>query len=204
MPDYRLETSHFPRRVCGVDEAGRGPLAGPVVAASVLFLAPEAIPAGLNDSKKLTHTARTELAAALRSDPTICIGIGIASVEEIDEFNIWGATTIAMRRAAEKLSHTPDLALVDGKITPKNFPYPVQTVVGGDGISLSIAAASIIAKTTRDTMMAEYALTYPQYGFAKHAGYGTAAHMAALALHGPCPIHRRSFKPIQAFLTEAA
>jgi ribonuclease HII len=205
MPDFLIETSLLPRRVCGVDEAGRGPWAGPVVAASVIFRDAGVIPDGLNDSKKLTAKTREALAAQLWARPQdIFIGVGIATAEEIDVLNIWGATSLAMRRAAEALKEAPEIALIDGNLVPHNFPYPVKTIVGGDGISLSIAAASIIAKTTRDRMMAEYALKYPHYGFERHAGYGTAAHQQALAAHGPCPIHRRSYKPIRAYLHEAA
>lgn len=205
MPDFSIETSLLPRRVCGVDEAGRGPWAGPVVAASVMFLGASVIPNGLNDSKKLTAKARETLAAQLWARPhDIFIGVGIATAEEIDALNIWGATSLAMVRAAEALQETPQIALIDGNLVPHHFPYPVKTIVGGDGISLSIAAASIIAKTTRDKLMADYALEYPHYGFERHAGYGTAAHQQALAAHGPCPIHRRSYKPIRALLDEAA
>ncbi len=204
MPDFAIETSLLPRRVCGVDEAGRGPWAGPVVAASVMFKSVAAIPTGLNDSKKLTARARALLAAQLKANPSdILFGIGIATVEEIDSLNIWGATALAMARAARALEETPDIALIDGNLTPPNFPCATQTVIKGDSLSLSIAAASILAKTTRDTMMEEYARQYPQYGFESHAGYGTPAHQEALAAHGPCPIHRRSFKPIRAYLEAA-
>ncbi len=205
MPHFKLELAHAPRRVCGVDEAGRGPWAGPVVAASVYFLNEAAIPAGLNDSKKLTAKTRDALAAELHARPDdILIGIGIASVEEIDALNIWGATALAMGRAARSLSTAPEIALIDGNRIPPNFPCKVETIIGGDGISLSIAAASIIAKTHRDALMEQYAREFPHYGFERHAGYGTAAHQAALAAHGPCAIHRRSFKPIRAYLGEAA
>ncbi len=201
MPDYHIETSHAPRRVCGVDEAGCGPWAGPVVAASVLFLSPRAIPIGLNDSKKLDKKTRAALAEQLYAHTEeIQIGVGVASVEEIDALNIWGATALAMHRAVSNLPSLPEIALIDGKRRPRDFPCEIETIIGGDAISLSIAAASIIAKTTRDQMMEAYALTHPEYGFERHAGYGTAAHQAALALHGPCAIHRRSFRPIRALL----
>lgn len=204
MPHYKLEKSHAPRRVCGVDEAGRGPWAGPVVAASVYFANERAIPQGLNDSKKLTAKARDALAAELTARTNdILIGIGIASVEEIDTLNIWGATSLAMRRATLALPLAAEFALVDGKIKPRNFPCEALPVIGGDGISLSIAAASIIAKTHRDALMQQYAHEFPHYGFERHAGYGTAAHQAALAEYGPCAIHRRSFKPIRAYLEAA-
>lgn len=199
MPHYKLESAHAPRRVCGVDEAGRGPLAGPVVAASVMFLNRRAIPKGLNDSKKLSVAARVELAQALFARPEqIIIGVGIGSVEEIDTYNIWGATSLAMCRAFDNMPERAELALVDGKLKPKHFTYEAHPVIGGDAISLSIAAASIIAKTTRDRMMQEYAQAHPHYGFETHAGYGTPAHLRALETHGPCPIHRRSFKRVKA------
>lgn len=203
MPHFELETSYAPRRVCGVDEAGRGPWAGPVVAAAVWFAEESAIPAGLNDSKKLNKAARTKLAALLMDSPAIHFGIGIAEVAEIDTLNIWGATALAMRRAVEGLRIAPDFALIDGNRTPPGFPCESQTIIGGDGLSLSIAAASIIAKTHRDEMMERYAATYPQYGFEKHAGYGTAFHQEALRTHGPCAIHRTSFRPIRELLEAA-
>ena len=143
MPHFELENSFHPKRVCGVDEAGRGPWAGPVVAACVLFTDRTAIPTGLNDSKKLTPAKRDALAAQLQAHPShILIGIGIATAEEIDQLNIWGATSLAMRRAFIAMPQTAELALVDGKIKPPNFPCPTHPVIGGDGISLSIAAAS--------------------------------------------------------------
>lgn len=203
MPHYNLELEHAPRRVCGVDEAGRGPWAGPVVAAAVLFASPSSIPQGLDDSKKLTKSARDSLVHAIR-DSTPYIGIGIATPEEIAALNIWGATSLAMKRAVETLGITPNLALIDGKTHPKNFPCETQTLVGGDGISVSIAAASIIAKTHRDELMTHYAQTYPYYGFERHMGYGTPEHQAALAEHGPCAIHRLSFRPIRELLESAA
>ena len=204
-PHFKRETAHAPRLVCGVDEAGCGPWAGPVVAGAVIFSAREAVPQGLRDSKKLTAHTREELALLLYANPAqIHLAIGIATVEEIDTLNIWGATALAMKRAVHALPHTPDLALIDGKRTPRDFPCDVETIIGGDDISLSIAAASILAKTARDRLMRDYAATYPQYGFERHAGYGTAHHQAALAAHGPCPIHRRSFKPIRALLERAA
>ncbi len=205
MPHFDLETEHAPARVCGVDEAGRGPWAGPVVAACVMFAAPTQIPNGLNDSKKLKPASRDALYEAL----TQCgasYGIGQASAEEIDRLNIWQATQLAMRRAVEAMGVMPEFALIDGKLIPKPFPCLARAVIGGDGISLSIAAASILAKVTRDRMMAEYAQTYPEYGFERHAGYGTEYHQQALATHGICPIHRRSYAPIRAILerSEAA
>lgn len=204
MPDFSRERRLSPARVCGVDEAGRGPWAGPVVAAAVYFTREEAVPSGLNDSKKLGPKAREHLAQVLLQNPQhILSGIGIASAEEIDRLNIWGATMLAMRRATQALAIGPDIALIDGNRHPLPFPCRTETVIGGDGLSVSIAAASILAKTTRDTMMRDYAAQYPEYGFDRHAGYGTAAHQAALAAHGPCPIHRKSFSPIRALLEAA-
>jgi ribonuclease HII len=130
----------------------------------------------------------------------IAHGVGIASAEEIDTLNIWGATQLAMQRAITMLPTAPAFALVDGKIAPKGLPCPCRPIIGGDGISLSIAAASIIAKVTRDHLMETYGNQYPAYGFEKHAGYGTVQHQEALAAHGPCAIHRRSFAPIRALL----
>lgn len=199
MPHFKLEHKYAPARVCGVDEAGRGPWAGPVVAAALIFQPGDTAPRGLNDSKKLNAAAREDLFEKLTAR-NIVHGVGIATAEEIDELNIWGATQLAMRRAVAALSLTPQVALVDGKLKPKDFPCAVEPIIGGDGISLSIAAASIIAKVTRDRIMHAHALTYPQYGFERHAGYGTPLHQEALAAHGPCPLHRRSFAPIRALL----
>jgi ribonuclease HII len=168
-----------------------------VVAAAVMFLPGARVPEGLNDSKKLKPAARTQLFTQLM-EARITHGIGIATAEEIDTLNIWQATQLAMRRAVEAMPIAPEFALVDGNLIPKLFPCPARAVIGGDGISLSIAAASILAKVTRDRMMAEYARTYPQYGFERHAGYGTKQHQEALAAHGICPIHRRSYAPIRA------
>jgi len=205
MPHYRLETEFAPRRVCGVDEAGCGPWAGPVVAASVYFTQWQAIPKGLDDSKKLTAKVREELIAQLMGDPArIHFGVGVATVEEIDALNIWGATALAMKRAVEQLPLKPEIALIDGKRRPRDFPCAIETVIGGDGISLSIAAASVIAKVTRDRMMQELAALYPHYGFERHAGYGTKYHQEALAAHGPSPAHRRSFQPIKLLLEATA
>jgi ribonuclease HII len=205
MPHYRIELEYAPRRVCGVDEAGCGPWAGPVVAASVIFLDRKRIPRGLNDSKQLDKPTRQTFAKRLLDAPEhIITGIGIASVEEIDTLNIWGATMLAMQRAVSQLSILPELALVDGKRVPRNFPCEIRTIIEGDTISYSIAAASILAKTTRDRLMEEYAEAYPQYGFERHAGYGTKYHQEALATHGPCPIHRRSFRPIRELLAREA
>ena len=175
--------------VCGVDEAGRGPLAGPVVAAAVI-LPPDARFDGLNDSKKLSEKKREALFDIIKEN---CIfGIGEATHAEIDEHNILGATMIAMRRAIEALPEMPSLALIDGN-RAKDFPLPVVTIVGGDAKSPSIAAASVLAKVTRDRECLALDALYPEYGFAKHKGYPTAEHMAKVREIGPCPEHRRSF-----------
>jgi ribonuclease HII len=179
--------------VCGVDEAGRGPLAGPVVAAAVI-LDPDRTPPGINDSKQLTAEQREELFEALQQ--VAVIGIGEASVEEIDRINILQATFLAMRRAVAALGQAPRHALVDGNQQPK-LGCRTTLLVGGDGLSLSIAAASIIAKVTRDRLMAALDARHPGYGFARHKGYATEAHLAAIAEFGPCPAHRLSFSPFR-------
>ena len=176
--------------ICGVDEAGRGPLAGPVCAAAVILPANLEIP-GLNDSKKLTDKRRRELFPIIK-EQAIAYGIGLASHEEIDEINILQATYLAMERAIAQLNVKPDMALIDGN-RAKDFGLPVRTVIKGDSLSASIAAASILAKVTRDDLMLEAAQVYPQYQFEVHKGYGTKAHYAALTEHGPSPIHRMTF-----------
>lgn len=178
------------RVICGVDEAGRGPLAGPVCAAAVILPEGLEIP-GLTDSKKLTDKKRRELFPLIR-EHAIAYGIGMASQQEIDEINILQATFLAMKRALSQLSVQPDLALIDGN-RETDFGLPVKTVVKGDSLSANIAAASILAKVTRDDLMLEMAKTYPQYGFDVHKGYGTKAHYAALREFGPCEIHRMTF-----------
>ena len=178
------------RLICGVDEAGRGPLAGPVCAAAVILPEHLELP-GLTDSKKLTDKKRRELMPIIK-EQAIAYGIGFASEKEIDEINILQATFLAMERALEQLSIRPDLALIDGN-RQKDFGLPVKTVVKGDSLSLNIAAASVLAKVTRDDLMLEMAETYPEYGFDVHKGYGTKAHYAALTEQGACPIHRMSF-----------
>ncbi len=194
-PHFRFERAAMAdgHIVCGIDEAGRGPWAGPVVAAAVILDA-RRIPKGLNDSKKLRHEKREALFDPIMTSASV--GVGIVSARMIDDINILQATYRAMREAIAALSFRPTLALVDGNHAPP-MPCGVQTLVGGDALSLSIAAASIIAKVTRDRMMAEIDATYPVYGFAAHKGYGTAAHAAALSEHGPCPVHRMSFSPIR-------
>lgn len=176
--------------ICGVDEAGRGPLAGPVCAAAVILPEGLEIP-GLTDSKKLTDKKRRELYPLIQ-EQAISYGIGFASEKEIDEINILQATFLAMQRALDQLEVKPDLALIDGN-REKDFGIPVKTVVKGDSLSMNIAAASILAKVTRDDLMMLLAEEYPQYGFEIHKGYGTKAHYAALTEYGPSPIHRRSF-----------
>ncbi|MDO9710979.1 ribonuclease HII [Paracraurococcus lichenis] len=199
MPDFSLELAAG-GRVAGIDEAGRGPLAGPVLAAAVVF--PRGVPgdlaALLDDSKRLSAAAREAAFAALRATAArgeAEIGIAAASAAEIGRLNILRATHLAMARALARLRRPPDLALVDGN-RPPPLPCPVQCVIGGDGLSLSIAAASILAKVTRDRAMARLDPRWPDYGFAAHAGYPTARHRAALAAHGPCPHHRRGFAPV--------
>ena len=176
--------------VCGVDEAGRGPLAGPVCAAAVI-LPPELVIPGLNDSKKLTDKKRRELYDVITAE-AVSYGIAFASEKEIDEINILQATFLAMARAMEKLTPQPELALIDGN-RARDFGLPVRTIVKGDSLSASIAAASILAKVTRDRLMEQYDEAYPQYGFAVHKGYGTKRHYEALREFGPSPIHRMTF-----------
>ena len=176
--------------ICGVDEAGRGPLAGPVCAAAVILPHGLEIP-GLTDSKKLSDKKRRELVPIIQQE-AVSYGIGLASREEIDEINILQATFLAMERALAALSVRPELALIDGNLE-KDFGLPVKTVVKGDSLSMNIAAASVLAKVTRDDLMLEMAKVYPQYGFEIHKGYGTRAHYDALRAYGPCPIHRTTF-----------
>ena len=193
MPDYELEqlcTDRGYKLVCGVDEAGRGPLSGPVFAAAVILPAGLYIE-GLNDSKKLTPKKRDALFDTICRE-AVTYGIASASVEEIDEMNILEADLLAMRRAIAMLSPAADFALIDGNCT-KEFTLPVASVVKGDAKSCSIAAASILTKVSRDRLCEEHDRLYPEYGFAKHKGYGTAAHMEAIRKYGPCPLHRKTF-----------
>lgn len=176
--------------ICGVDEAGRGPLAGPVCAAAVILPLNVDIP-GLNDSKKLSDKKRRELFPVI-CEKAIAYGIGFSDHKEIDEINILQATYLAMERAIANLSVKPDFALIDGN-RAKDFGIPLETIVGGDGRSASIAAASILAKVTRDDYMLQAENEYPGYGFEVHKGYGTKAHYAALTEKGPCQIHRMTF-----------
>jgi len=205
MPDWTLERAAVAdgaRLVCGIDEAGRGPWAGPVVAGAVV-LDPETLGEtllrGLDDSKKLKPQAREVLFRELQARARI--GVGIADVDEIDSLNILQATMLAMARALGDLgTPAPDMALVDGNRVPE-LACAVRTVVKGDGLSLSIAAASVVAKVSRDRMMAELDRRHPGYGWARNAGYGTAEHQAALASLGVTPAHRRSFAPIRKILS---
>ena len=191
-PDFSFERQCY-GPVCGVDEAGRGPLAGPVVAAAVI-LTPARIPEGLNDSKALSSKQRELLLNMLEKNAHI--GIGISEPEEIDRMNILGATLIAMRRAVLALPILPDMALIDGNKLPK-LPCNAQALIKGDSRSLSIAAASIVAKVTRDRLMMEAGTRYPGYGLAGHKGYPTKAHIDAVKHLGASPIHRRSFRPVR-------
>ena len=176
--------------LCGVDEAGRGPLAGPVCAAACIL--PRGLQIeGLNDSKKLTEKRRAALYDVI-AEKAVSYGIAFATVEEIEELNILGATYLAMNRAIAQLTVTPELALIDGNRNA-GIGYPSRTVIHGDALCADIAAASILAKVTRDRLMLELAKDYPQYGFEKHKGYGTKAHYAAIREYGPSPVHRPSF-----------
>jgi ribonuclease HII len=186
--------------VCGVDEAGRGPLAGPVVAAAVI-LTPGRVPKGLNDSKQLTGLQREALYTEIMARAVV--GVGIAEVSRIDRDNIFQAAMWAMVQAVQALAVAPRHCLIDGNRLPKLLQLPAMAIVEGDAKSLSIAAASIVAKVTRDAMMAELALAHPGYGFEAHKGYATPQHLQALQTLGPCPIHRRSFGPVAAFFPPA-
>lgn len=193
-PDYTFE-SRFSGPVCGVDEAGRGPLAGPVVAAAVI-LTPDSVPCGLNDSKVLSHSRRELLLNEMLARDDIFVSLGLAEPEEIDHLNILHASMIAMRRAVAGLPITPEMALIDGNRLPPDMPCPAEAIVKGDAKSLSIAAASIVAKVTRDRLMVETDRRFPGYGLAGHKGYPTKTHKAALEKLGASPIHRRSFRPV--------
>ena len=189
-------------RILGTDEAGRGPLAGPLYVAAVIFPKGYENP-GIDDSKKLTSLKREKLYERMLAEERagrLQIGVGQASCREIDELNILQATFLAMRRAVEKLPSCPQAALIDGNRLPPAFPCACQTIVKGDSLSLSIAAASVVAKVFRDRLMKELARQYPGYGFEKNAGYGTAAHLEGLKKQGVTPEHRRSYKPVQKFL----
>lgn len=203
MPTFEIE-QRFEGLVGGVDEAGRGPWAGPVVAAAAVFLTPSSLPPsllkGIHDSKKLSKTKRDQRYQDLLGLESFAYGIGMASVEEIDQLNILKATFLAMERAVQSLPHTPQTLLIDGKFIP-TFP-DIQTipVIKGDSLSLSIAAASILAKVTRDTLMESLARDHPAYGWENNAGYGTKQHQEALKEQGITPHHRKSFAPIRALV----
>jgi ribonuclease HII len=196
-PDMMLELACGQGPVCGVDEAGRGPWAGPVSAAAVI-LDPDRVPKGLNDSKKLTAKARAALEEEIKA-VAIAWCVNMASIEEIAELNILHATGLAMRRAIDGLSITPTIALVDGNYAFK-LPCPIKTVVKGDSLSCSIAAASILAKEARDRLMIEMDALYPGYGFAGHKGYHAPIHVEGLRKLGPSPIHRLGWAPVKAAL----
>lgn len=208
MPDWTLE-NNFNGYVCGIDEAGRGPWIGPVVAGAVIFLdrniSPELLK-GINDSKKLSTKKREYLYNLLLQEAEkgrICLGIGEASAAEIDTLNILQATFLAMSRAVENLSIKPTHALIDGNRLPTKFPCPTSCHIGGDSLSYSIASASILAKVYRDRLLQKMALKYPGYGLEKNAGYGTKDHIEGLKKFGVTPEHRKSYKPIKEFLAQS-
>ena len=186
------------RRVAGIDEAGRGPLSGPVVAACCI-LSNDTLLDGVNDSKQLDEAQREALFDRIHQSPGVEFGVGIVEAAEIDRLNILGATFLAMHRALAQLESPPDLIIVDGSLAP-SFGIPTLPIVKGDAQSASIAAASILAKVTRDRIMLALDEIYPQYGFREHKGYGTPEHLAAIEKFGPCAIHRKSFEPIKGLL----
>ena len=194
MPDFEIEKAALSRGykfICGVDEAGRGPLAGPVCAAAVILPTDLEID-GLNDSKKISEKKR-EMLYDVICEKALAYCISFGTLEEIEEFNILEATFLAMNRSIDGLNIKPDYALIDGNRVPKNIKVPCETVVKGDAKSASIAAASILAKVTRDRLLLEYDSEYPEYNFKKHKGYGTKEHTDLILKYGPCPIHRMSF-----------
>ena len=194
MPDFSYENIARQKGykfICGVDEAGRGPLAGPVCAAAVI-LPPDCIIDGLNDSKKISEKKREMLFEQI-IQKAVSYSVAYGTLEEIEKYNLLEATYLAMNRAIDGLSQKADFALIDGNRIPKNIKIPCETVVKGDSKSCSVAAASILAKVTRDRLMLEYDKKYPQYNFAKHKGYGTKAHYEAIKEYGVCEIHRLSF-----------
>jgi ribonuclease HII len=204
FPDFSIEASalaHGARLIAGIDEVGRGPWAGPVVAAAVI-LDPAAIPPGLNDSKLLTPKRRAALFAALEG--SAALGVGMASVEEIEQNNILRASFLAMGRALARLEVPPQLALVDGRQLPPDLPCNARAITGGDALSLSIAAASIVAKVTRDRLMVALAQQFPGYGWETNMGYGTRAHLDGLRARGITQHHRRTFRPVHNILRLAS
>ena len=203
MPDFKYELlcgkTHL---IAGIDEAGRGPWAGPVVAGAVIFpdlKISDSLAQKLDDSKKLTAAKREALFEELHASNAL-IGCGMASVEEIDSLNILQATFLAMNRAVKNLTQVPEFIIIDGNKIPSNLPCPARFLIKGDALSLSVAAASIIAKVTRDRLMTELAKEFPYYGWEKNAGYGTKAHQDGLKTHGICVHHRKSYAPIKKFL----
>ena len=194
MPDYEFEKAAVNSGfscICGVDEAGRGPLAGPVCAAAVIL--PEgAVIEGLDDSKKLTRKAREGLYDIIK-ETAVAYSVAYGTLEEIETVNILESTYLAMNRAIEGLSVKPDFALIDGNRIPRGIKIPCETIVKGDSKSMSVAAASVLAKVTRDRLMLEYDKKYPEYNFKKHKGYGTKEHTEPIKQYGPCEIHRLSF-----------
>jgi len=197
LPSFRFERDAArlgARRIAGIDEAGRGPLAGPVVAAAVVLSASDTI-SGLDDSKRLTAAARERFFLQIK-ESAVAFGIGMVSSQTIDKINILQATRLAMVRAAQSITPAPDFLLIDGPIS-LDVDIPQRPIVKGDRLSVSIAAAAILAKVTRDRIMTKMHSKYPIYGFDRHKGYGTRAHKEALAGHGPCPIHRMSFRGVK-------
>ncbi len=194
MPDYEFEKAAVNSGfscICGVDEAGRGPLAGPVCAAAVIL--PEgAVIEGLDDSKKLTEKKRERLYDIIK-ETAVAYSVAYGTLEEIETVNILEATYLAMNRAIEGLNVKPDFALIDGNRVPRGIKIPCETIVKGDSKSMSVAAASVLAKVTRDRLMLEYDKKYPEYNFKKHKGYGTKEHTELIKQYGPCEIHRLSF-----------
>lgn len=207
MPTFETEDK-YQGYIAGCDEAGRGPWVGPVVAGAVVFLSRDVDPfllAHLNDSKKLSSKKREELFCIIQNESQkgkLCYGIGEASAKEIDQINILQASFLAMKRSVQNLSVKPDIALIDGNKTPKEFLCPTHCIIKGDSLSYSISAASIMAKVYRDRLMREMALKYPGYGFEKNAGYGTKEHIEGLKKYGITPEHRLSYKPIQQMLAQ--
>lgn len=194
MPDYEFEKAAVNSGfscICGVDEAGRGPLAGPVCAAAVILPAGAAIE-GLDDSKKLTEKKRERLYDIIKQT-AVAYSVAYGTLEEIETVNILEATYLAMNRAIEGLTVKPDFALIDGNRVPRGIKIPCETIVKGDSRSMSVAAASVLAKVTRDRLMLEYDKKYPEYNFKKHKGYGTKEHTELIKQYGPCEIHRLSF-----------
>jgi ribonuclease HII len=198
-----LAVARGAQRIAGVDEAGRGPLAGPVVVAAVV-LGPGRTPVnGLDDSKQLSAERREALYARI-VERALAWSVVYVEVDEIDRINIFQATMAGMRRAIEAVAHAAELARIDGNALPRGLPCPAEALIGGDARDRAIMAASILAKVSRDRHMRELHAQWPQYGFDEHKGYGTPAHLAALAAHGPCPQHRRSFAPVRAALAPQA